>query len=197
MFLCIHITKKMLESYLPNIDLYRINCFPETITDNQFTEYRQICQYLEYLTRIYMQGAPTYALEADGILLQLISHLLRSFSTITTLQLSDMDQLSRDRIQTVITYVDEHFASPISLKDICDKLGLGKEYFCRFFKKNMNQSFLNYLNEVRLTHAYRDLQTTDLSISQIMEQNGLTNQKLFNKTFRELYGCTPSEVRKA
>ncbi len=197
MFLCIHITKKELESYLPNIDLYRINCFPEAITNEQFTEYRQICELLESLTRLYMQNSPTYALEADGILMQLLAHLLRSFSTITSLQLSDMDQLSRDRIQTVISYVDEHYAEPISLTDICDELGLGKEYFCRFFKKNMNLSFLHYLNEVRLAHAYQDLQTTDLPIAEIMEQNGLTNQKLFNRTFKELYGCTPSEVRKS
>ena len=61
----------------------------------------------------------------------------------------------------------------------------------------MNLSFLNYLNEVRLAHVYHDLQTSDLPISEIMLQNGLTNQKLFNRTFKELYGCTPSEVRKA
>jgi AraC-like DNA-binding protein len=28
-----------------------------------------------------------------------------------------------------------------------------------------------------------------------MEENGLTNQKLCNRAFKELYGCTPSSVR--
>lgn len=197
MFLCIHISKKALESYLPNIELYRINCFPETIADELFSSYRHICELLENLTRFYMQDSPTYALEADGIILQVLGHLLRYFSTITISQFSEMDQLTRERIQNILSYVDEHYREPISLQDISDHLGLGKEYFCRYFKKNMNVSFLNYLNEVRLAHVYQDLQTTDLSISEIMEKNGLTNQKLFNRTFKELYGCTPSEVRKA
>lgn len=196
MFLCIHITKKMLEAYLPNIELYRIICFPELITDEQLSDYRKICEMLENLTRLYMQDSPTYPLEANGIVMQITGYLLRSFSTIRTLQLTEIDQLTRERLQSVITYVNEHYTQPISLQDVCDHLGLGKEYFCRFFKKNMHQSFLHYLNETRLAHVYQDLLTTDLPISEIMEQNGLTNQKLFNRSFKELYGCTPSEVRK-
>ena len=197
MFVCIHITKKALESYLPNIDLYRIHCLPDAISEGQQEEYEKICLLLQNLTRFYMENTITYNIDAEGILLLVVGHLLRNFSTVTTRQFSDMGHLTRERIQTVITYVDQHYAEPITLQEICDELSLGKEYFCRFFKKNMNISFLNYLNEIRLSHAYQDLQTTDLSIAEIMEQNGLTNQKLFNKTFKEQYGCTPSEVRKA
>lgn len=197
MFLCIHITKKTLESFLPNIELYRIICLPGLISDDQTPAYQQICQLLEDLTRLYIQDSPTFELEANGLIMQITSQLLRNFSTIDTIQLSNMDQLTRERIQEIISYVDEHYMEPIFLQDVCDHVGLGKEYFCRFFKKNMKLSFLNYLNEIRLSHVYHDLQTTDLPVSEIMLRNGLTNQKLFNRSFKELYGCTPSEVRKA
>lgn len=197
MFLCIHITKKALESFFPNIELYRIVCLPELISDEQLPAYQQICDRMEYLTRLYIQDAPTFTLESNGLIMQIAGQLLRDFSTIQTIQLSDMDQMTRERIRKIITYVDEHYTEPISLQEICDHVGLGKEYFCRFFKKNMHISFLNYLNEVRLAHIYQNLQTTNLSISEIMLQNGLTNQKLFNRSFKALYGCTPSEVRKA
>ena len=56
-------------------------------------------------------------------------------------------------------------------------------------------SFLNYGNEVRLSHVYQDLQNSDAPVAQIMEDNGFTNQKLFNRAFKELYGQTPSSVR--
>ena len=61
----------------------------------------------------------------------------------------------------------------------------------------MGTSFLQYLNEVRITHIYQDLQNTDHPISEIMAANGFTNQKLFNKTFKNIYGCTPSSIRKS
>lgn len=64
-----------------------------------------------------------------------------------------------------------------------------------FFKKNMGMSFLEYINEVRLTHIYQDLIHTDTPISILTEENGFSNQKLFNRLFKELYGCTPSSVR--
>ncbi len=95
----------------------------------------------------------------------------------------------------MISYVETNFRDPISLLDISGHLGLTKEYFCRFFKKNMGISFLRYLNDVRLSHIYQDIQNTDAPIAEIMERNGFTNQKLFNQSFKKQYGQTPSAVR--
>lgn len=37
---------------------------------------------------------------------------------------------------------------------------------------------------------------TDGPVQVLMEKNGFTNQKLFNRVFKELYGCTPLQARK-
>jgi len=148
------------------------------------------------LTRLYIEDSPTSMLESEGIILQMLARLLKYFSSVPTYEQTNSTFSNMDRIREIITYVDEHYAEPISLKDVSDHLGLGKEYFCRFFKKHMGTSFLQYLNEVRATHIYQDLQNSNASIAEIMEDNGFTNQKLFNKTFKNLYGCTPSSVRK-
>lgn len=197
MFLCIHLSKKQLKQYLPDMELYRIHCRPEEITEKAFPSYREICKMLETLTRIYMEDVFAFQLEAEGIILQILSHLIRDFSVRTVPQFDSTDALTKERIRHVITYVEEHFREPISLADISHELSIGKEYFCRFFKQNMGLSFLRYLNEIRLTHVYQDLISTDTSITEIMENNGITNQKLFNRTFKELYGCTPSAIRKS
>lgn len=197
MFLCIHISKKQMQQYLSEIELYQIRCYPQEISNEDFPQYLAICQLLESLTRLYIENAPIFEMEAQGIILQVLAHLLRHFSTRKAPSLASADVLTTERIRQVISYVGEHFRDPISLQDISDHLGLSREYFCRFFKKNMGISFLNYLNEIRLTHIYQDLINTDTPISELAEQNGFTNQKLFNKSFRELYGCTPSSVRKS
>lgn len=146
------------------------------------------------MTRLYIKGAGFHSLEAEGILLQIIAQLLRNFSA--EIPFADTaDAPSRERIREVISYVEKNFRNPVSLTDISSHLGLTKEYFCRFFKKNMGMSFLKYLNDVRLSHIYRDIQNTDAPIAEIMEQNGFTNQKLFNQAFKKQYGMTPSAVR--
>ena len=140
---------------------------------------------------------PFFRLEAEGIILQTVAQLIRYFSSTSAVQLADTHLMTIDRIRKVMSYVEEHYKENISLQDVSDLLGIGKEYFCRFFKKNMGISFLQYLNEVRLSHIYQGLMDTELPIAELMEENGFSNQKLFNRSFKELYGCTPSSVRKA
>lgn len=163
--------------------------------DSQFPEYRGICEMFEAMTRLYIIGEPFHSLEAEGILLQIIAQLLRNFSTEAPLASSSGTQ-SRERLREIISYTEQHFREPIPLEDISGHLGLTKEYFCRFFKKNMGISFLKYLSDVRLSHIYQDIQYTDAPISEIMERNGFTNQKLFNQAFKRQYGQTPSSIRR-
>lgn len=199
MFICVHISKKLIEKYIPDIDLYRIYCIPDDIPDSQFPEYLSVCRQMEALLRLYITDKPAWQMESEGIILQVLAQLIRHFSRKSApdeIGLSSADRTSFNRIRDVITYVEEHFREPISLQDIAGHLGLGREYFCRFFKKNMGMSFLRYLNEVRISHVYRDLEQTDAPIAEIAEKNGFHNQKLFNRTFREVYGCTPSAVRR-
>ena len=173
MFLRIHISKAYLQSYLPDVELYRITCFPEEITDEQFPEYYRICELLAELTRLYIMDTPFFRLEAEGIILQIVAQLIRHFSSSAVIQLADTHLLTIDRIRKVMSYVEEHYKENISLQDVSDLLGIGKEYFCRFFKKNMGISFLQYLNEVRLSHIYQRLMDTDLPVAELMEENGL------------------------
>jgi AraC-like DNA-binding protein len=121
---------------------------------------------------------------------------MRYFSTNSIPVETHTDILIKERIHEVIAYTDEHYREPISLSDVADHVGLDKKYFCRFFKKHMGMSFLHYLNEIRLAHIYQDIVNTQDPIHEIAEKNGMTNQKLFNHTFKELYGCKPSAVRK-
>ena len=199
MFICVHISKKLIEKYIPDIDLYRIYCIPDDIPDSQFPEYLSVCRQMEDLLRLYITDKLAWQMESEGIILQVLAQLIRHFSRKSApdeIGLSSADRTSFNRIRDVITYVEEHFREPISLQDIAGHLSLGREYFCRFFKKNMGMSFLRYLNEVRVSHVYQDLEQTDAPIAEIAEKNGFHNQKLFNRTFREVYGCTPSAVRR-
>ena len=59
----------------------------------------------------------------------------------------------------------------------------------------MGITFLRYLNEVRISHAGRLLTSTDMSISEVMTESGFTNQTIFNRLFKEIYGMTPRQAR--
>ena len=158
--------------------------------------YLKLCKQLEYLTQLYIEDPLTFYLKADGIILQVIASLIEHFSITHISETASLDALTINRIHQVIAYVEQNFRNHVSLEEIAAQLGFSKEYFCRFFKKNLGLSFLQYVNEIRISYIYYDLLHTDLSVLEIMEKNGFTNQKLFNQMFKKIYGCTPTEARK-
>jgi AraC-like DNA-binding protein/mannose-6-phosphate isomerase-like protein (cupin superfamily) len=101
------------------------------------------------------------------------------------------------RLREIITYVEQHYMEPLSLTDAASLAALNPEYFCRSFKKYMGLSFLEYVNMVRLTHIHNDILGTGDSITDIQEKHGFSNYKVFNRMFKEVYGCTPSRLRSA
>lgn len=195
MYLCIHIDLKVMEEYIPDIYMYRIECHPENMTEEDFLKYWRICVLFERITELYIQNEEICLLEITGIIHQIFALLLQNFSKKVLIEPASRDVLSKKRIQNVIAYTEKHYMEQISLDDVAGLLGIGKEYFCRFFKKNMGISFGRYLNEIRVSKIHHDLLYTDEPVSRLIERHGFLNSKLFYDMFRSVYGCRPSQVR--
>ena len=95
----------------------------------------------------------------------------------------------------VIRYVKNNYKNNISLKDAASLLNISPEYFCRLFKKHTGQTFLAYLNAVRMSRFYQDLMATDYSVTDLMERHGITNYKVLIRDFKQTYGTTPNKLR--
>ncbi|WP_418442929.1 AraC family transcriptional regulator, partial [Blautia sp.] len=55
----------------------------------------------------------------------------------------------------MLNYISENYKRPISLDEIAGVAYLQTGYFCRFFKKKMGVTFLEYQNEYRLSFIYK------------------------------------------
>ena len=88
-----------------------------------------------------------------------------------------------------LQYTDHPF------RDFADRMFSGR-IFLSLFQKNMGVTYFQYLNEIRLSHIYRDLTSTDLPLKVLLEKHGFTNYKLFRKMFYEQFATTPGEYRK-
>ena len=177
MFLCIHVDKKQLS----------IN--PKS------TQYIHLCQLAHSMTRTNVTNESTSAMRSDGTALLMLADLIRYFSVYSLPEMTAAPDPSNDTIREIITYVNEHYTEKLSLDDVSARVGFSREYFCRFFKQHMGITFLRYLNEVRISHAGRLLTSTSLSISEVMNESGFTNQTLFNRLFKEIYGASPRQIR--
>ena len=128
MFACIQISKRLMQKYMPNIELYQIRCIPELVSNEQFDHYMELCQMAADLTKLYIEESPTSLLESEGIVLQMLARLIKYFSSESPLtDIKNVNILNIERLKNVISYVDDNYMNPISLQDISDYLGLGKE----------------------------------------------------------------------
>lgn len=195
MGICIHISKSYLRRYVADIELLRVVCCLEKLLPQQQEAYMTLCGYLKDLTILYFEQKVSYPFQSSALILQVMAVLVDQFSEPVpeTVLASGGDQLSR--VEQIFHYVEQHYREPIELQEAADELGLNKEYFCRFFKKNTGMSFLQYVSHVRLSHIYQDLLYSDGSIQEILERNGVYNIKLFYKQFKETYHCTPRELK--
>ena len=106
------------------------------------------------------------------------------------------DQIKNDRISDVFEYVKENYKEEISLVEIAKIANLTPTSFCRMFKLKTKKSFVEYLNEVRVSNACKLLIETDMGISEIAYECGYKTASNFNQLFKKLTGTNPKEYRK-
>ena len=74
--------------------------------------------------------------------------------------------------------------------------GYSKYHFSRLFSEYTKETFCDYLNLRRIKAAEELLLNDSLSVTEIAMQSGFSSIATFNRLFRSLKGCSPSEYRK-
>lgn len=100
------------------------------------------------------------------------------------------------RMETVRHYLEEHYAEPIRLEQLCKISTLREANLCRQFKKYTGLTTGDYLKQRRLAAALQQLRTTDDKILTICFDCGFSDIAHFNRTFRSAFGQTPTKYRR-
>ena len=101
---------------------------------------------------------------------------------------------SLEKMKLILKYVENNYMEKITIEDIANEVGLSQSHFMKYFKNTMGTSFVDYLNEYRLTMASRLLISSDSSILAIASEVGFENLSYFNRIFKKRFG--PREYRR-
>jgi len=105
-------------------------------------------------------------------------------------------QISRlKRLEKVFGYVEENYYRNIGLEEIARVANYSPYHFTRFFKESTGMTFNDYLNSFRIKKVERLLLDMDLTITEVAYKAGFNSIKTFNRVFKKLKGCSPSEYR--
>ena len=94
-------------------------------------------------------------------------------------------------VQHVIRYIEQHYAEPISLDEICQKFYISKNQLIRLFGRHTGYTPYEYIKRHRLMKACELLQTSDKSVQEVSALTGFSTPSHFIAQFKKQYGLTP------
>ena len=99
------------------------------------------------------------------------------------------------RVQKVKTFIDAHYREEIRLAQLSDIAGMSDSSFSRFFKLHTGRNLSDYIIDLRLGYACRQLVDSTNSVAEICYASGFNNLSNFNRIFKKRKSCSPSEFR--
>lgn len=186
---------EFIETYIPDIHQYIFVLHDPAKNPIQETKLSRFKETLFQMQVVYDIQPDGFLLRFNSLLFDLLFQLYHNFAYRISKTEQNRQNKNLERLNPVLDYISDNYARPISLEEISDIAGLQPNYFCRFFKKNMGITFLEYQNELRISHIFRDLIETNYPLYTILENHGFTNRKAFRRMFYEYFHTTPSKIR--
>lgn len=93
-------------------------------------------------------------------------------------------------------YVVDHLEDCISLQETAEYVGVSAGYLSTIFKREYNQSFVDYVNETKMEYACRLLEEGELMVMEIAYRLGYENAYYFSKVFRKYIGMSPTDYQR-
>ncbi len=188
------------------VSYYCILIYPEFFADVDPISRRIEC--LVKADRIICELFDRISCEAEGTALgadmmikactyEIVAYLIRRYGRAP---LSDeelrREGIMRGRISDVCKYISESYMKDISTRELASLCYLTESHFCRFFKRMVGKSALQYINSFRIERAVVLLRESALPVSEIAEAVGFSDLNYFSRTFKKIKGKTPLEYRK-
>jgi AraC-like DNA-binding protein len=137
--------------------------------------------------------------------LEQLLELMKVFHTLAMAE--DKDLLNHDsrwnkfilkdkiRMGTIYEYIDAEYHNKPDVNIVAEKVSLTTPAFCRYFKKQTNMTFTEFVNQYRIERA-KNLLMQNNNVSEVCFAVGLESLSYFNRIFREIVGENPSDFRR-
>ncbi|MDP7979313.1 AraC family transcriptional regulator [Bacillus sp. WLY-B-L8] len=100
------------------------------------------------------------------------------------------------RIETVIKYIEAHYAEKINLDSLAQVSNFSKHHFSKIFKAIIGETPMSFVNKKRLQKSVYYLTETNKSILEIGNLCGFESASTFHALFKKHFHIVPTDVRK-
>lgn len=149
--------------------------------------YASLRKIFGQINSLYDEALIGYELALKSLFLQTV-FLLLQYSEKTE---SPDAGTTSDKLKNVLDYIELHFAEPISISELAKLCYFSDYHFMRFFKKHMNMTCVEYINNLRLEKSVEMFEQGNTSILDVSLSVGFRNLSYFHRAFKKKYHMTP------
>ena len=184
------------------IKFYSLLLFPSFFNDveNTVIKLKSVVSSDEYvkecfaeMKREYASGEKMSDMMLKSCAYRLVAYLGRRYASGGAAQ-SDAKKLTR--LHTLLQYIENNYREKITTKDIAAYCFITEEHLCRFFKKTVGKTVVEYITQYRVEKAAVLLINTDETVGNIAASVGFEDINYFSRIFKRIKGMTPREYRK-
>lgn len=167
---------------------------PLVITEEYGVDIRRsLGHIMEEIYTLYFEFGALSEVYVYMKLLSFLTHI-REYQ-LSKFRAGDSEKYS-DTIHRVFGYIEKNYMNDITLESLADIAGYSSCHFSRIFKKYSGTTFISFLNNRRISAAELLLLEENASVTDAAARVGFSSLTTFNRVFKDINGCTPSEFKK-
>ncbi len=184
----------IIKKFYKNIENEMFNC--QSINDKNQESFNVIRSIMAQLMLTLQSKEEGYDIKVQSLTLDLVYNLISKYKVVNKSHSKVNSNKNMERLTRITTYIQQNYMYPLTLSELAEMEQLTVPYLSRYFQQHIGQSFIKYLNDIRLEHAVRYLLETDWSIIQIAMECGFSNLNTFHKIFKKTFHTTPYQYQK-
>ena len=194
------------DSPLPNETIVLqipLEMFEDYFTGEQFIWFthepgkrdERFMELMRELYQLYEEKTCGYDMKMMSVFYDILYYLVKDYRLPETGQDYVRKNKTLDRLSGITSYMKENYRNSLSLEKVAEKFGYSPTYLSRMFQKYAGITFKDHVQDIRLGHAVKDLESGKYSITEAAIRNGFSGSKALARAFRKKYGILPSEYR--
>ncbi|NRD77061.1 helix-turn-helix transcriptional regulator [Bacillus sp. BRMEA1] len=112
------------------------------------------------------------------------------------LEYEQVEMLKSRRMKQMLNWIHTHYAEKILLDDIASAGQLSRSECCRYFKRILKKTPLNYVSDYRIQKSLILLQQAESNVTEVAYQVGFNSTSYFIDKFRKVMNMTPLTYKK-
>ena len=128
-------------------------------------------------------------LAIEGLIFEILAETSRS-------KVFAIEKKSPRWLEQVKDFLHDNFSESVTLEAVAEIAHVHPVHLARVFRRKYDCTIGEYIRRLRVEFARRQISTTDLPFSEIALAAGFSDQSHLNKTFKSIFGFTPSDYRK-